>query len=146
MRLVIDHVVGARRGQRQELALPARVRFGRHPDCEVAFDPHRDLDASARHAELRPAGQRWLLLDLGSSNGTFINQHRATETPMDADVSYRVRFGTAGPEVQLTIAADDAEVAAPALQPRRWARPLVVGLLVAGAAAGVAVAGYLMTS
>ena len=53
MRVVIDHVAGSRRGQRQEFPATSRVRFGRHPDCEVSFDPQRDIDASSRHAELR---------------------------------------------------------------------------------------------
>ena len=82
MRVVIDHIAGSRRGQRQEFPATERVRFGRHPDCEVSFDPHRDIDASSRHAELRVAtnaraatdemSQGWVLVDLGSSNGTFI--------------------------------------------------------------------------
>ena len=94
MRVVIDHIAGSRAGQRQEFPAGERVRFGRHPDCEVSFDPHRDIDASSRHAELRPArdanasgsvndsggrrdatgprSQAWVLVDLGSSNGTYV--------------------------------------------------------------------------
>ena len=36
VRVVIDHVAGSRRGQRQEFASGRRVRFGRHP--ELATD------------------------------------------------------------------------------------------------------------
>ena len=72
MRVVIAHVAGARRGQRQEFPSLTRIRFGRHPDCEVSFDPQRDIDASSRHAELRAVDAGWVLADLGSSNGTFI--------------------------------------------------------------------------
>ena len=90
MRVVIDHIAGSRRGQRQEFPASSRVRFGRHPDCEVSFDPHRDIDASSRHAELRvldvppasgtePVAQGWVLVDLGSSNGTYVEGHRVTE-------------------------------------------------------------------
>ena len=72
MRVVIDHVAGSRRGQRQEFAPGSRVRFGRHPECEVSFDPQRDIDASSRHAELRQLETGWVLVDLGSSNGTYL--------------------------------------------------------------------------
>ncbi|HEX7704431.1 MAG TPA: FHA domain-containing protein, partial [Kofleriaceae bacterium] len=82
MRVVIDHVAGTRRGQRQELDAQKRIRFGRHPDCEVAFDPYRDIDASSRHAELRPLENGWVLVDLGSSNGTYVDGHRVTESPV----------------------------------------------------------------
>jgi hypothetical protein len=51
-RVIIDHVSGSRRGKRQVFPLGARVRFGRHPENEVAFHARRDLDASSRHAEL----------------------------------------------------------------------------------------------
>ena len=47
MKVVVDHIGGSRRGQRQEFDLGERLRFGRHPDNEVSFDAHRDLDASA---------------------------------------------------------------------------------------------------
>ncbi|GAB4536439.1 MAG: hypothetical protein Tsb0020_51260 [Haliangiales bacterium] len=55
--IFIDHLQGRYRGQRQVFNLGVRVRFGRHPESEVAFHPERDLDASSRHAELCPAEQ-----------------------------------------------------------------------------------------
>ena len=54
------------------------VTIGRHPDCEVSFDAHRDIDASSRHAELRPQGEGWILVDVGSSNGTYVDGHKVT--------------------------------------------------------------------
>ena len=41
----------------------------------MSFDPHRDIDASSRHAELRRIDAGWVLVDLGSSNGTFLKVH-----------------------------------------------------------------------
>ena len=43
VRVVVDHVAGSRRGQRQEFSAGVRLRFGRHPECEVSFDPQRDI-------------------------------------------------------------------------------------------------------
>src|SRR3954452_12601967 len=108
MRVVIDHIAGSRAGQRQEFPAASRVRFGRHPDCEVSFDPHRDIDASSRHAELRVAtsarsaatedvSHGWVLVDLGGSNGTYVEGHRVTETPIASNLPISVEFGPGGP-------------------------------------------------
>ena len=35
--------------------------------------------ASRRHAEVRPAGDGWLLVDLGSTNGTRVNGDRVVQ-------------------------------------------------------------------
>ena len=109
MRVVIDHVAGSRRGQRQEFSAGLRVRFGRHPECEVSFDPHRDIDASSRHAELRTVEAGWVLVDLGSSNGTYVEGHRITETPVARNAPVSIEFGPGGPRVRLFV-GDDAEI------------------------------------
>ena len=131
-RVVIDHIAGSRRGQRQEFAADKRVRFGRHPECEVSFDPHRDIDASSRHAELRVAETAggWVLVDLGSSNGTYADGHRVTETPITRATPVSIEFGPGGPRVRMFV-GDDKEIAAlpPApVEARRpsWVAPAVV--------------------
>ena len=132
MRVVIDHVAGARRGQRQELDAGARIRFGRHPDCEVSFDPHRDIDASSRHAELRPLdGEHWVLVDLGSSNGTYVDGHRVTEAAVAPNAPLDLVFGPGGPRVRLFV-GDDAAIAGlspPILERSRppWLVPAAIG-------------------
>ncbi|HEU4733025.1 MAG TPA: FHA domain-containing protein [Kofleriaceae bacterium] len=108
MRVVIDHVAGSRRGQRQEFPAGPRVRFGRHPECEVSFDPQRDIDASSRHAELRHVDAGWILVDLGSSNGTYVDGHRVTETPVVQNVPVSIEFGPGGPRVRLIVGDDKA--------------------------------------
>ena len=44
--------------------------LGRLPECDVVV---ADPQASRRHAEIRPAGNGFLLVDLGSMNGTRVN-------------------------------------------------------------------------
>ena len=131
---MIDHVAGSRRGQRQELGLGQRIRFGRHPECEVSFDPHRDLDASSRHAELRTAEEPWTLVDLGSSNGTYVDGQRITEAPIAPGAAVVVEFGAGGPRVRLFIGDDAAIEALPpaplARQRPRWLVPAGAGSLV----------------
>jgi len=146
MRVVIDHLSGTRRGQRQELSPDARVRFGRHPECEVSFDAVRDIDASSRHAELRPpsASQRdhWVLVDVGSSNGTFVDGHRITEAPIQPGHAVVVALGPDGPRLRLFV-GDDLQLAQlPPIEPppRRRVGPVIV---VAVALAVVAIAAAL---
>lgn len=131
MRVVIDHVAGSRRGQRQEFPAGARVRFGRHPECEVSFDPHKDIDASSRHAELRAVDTGWVLVDLGSSNGTYVEGHRIAEAPVARDAPIAIDFGPGGPRVRLFV-GDDAAIEAlppPPVEARRppWVVPSLVG-------------------
>lgn len=77
------------------LVLPRGPRtvftIGRSPDCDL---PLGDMTVSWRHAELRHTGEAWVLVDLGSTNGTRVNGWRAdsgfTVRPGD-----RVCFGRA---------------------------------------------------
>lgn len=146
MRVVIDHVAGTRRGQRQEFAVGARIRFGRHPECEVSFDPQRDIDASSRHAELRMLGgadearegePSWVLVDLGSSNGTYVEGRRITEAAVARGAPISIEFGPGGPRVRLLV-GNDAEIEA--LPPPPVARARPPRWVIAGAAAASAVA------
>ncbi len=131
MRVVIDHVAGARRGQRQELPADARVRFGRHPDCEVSFDPHRDIDASSRHAELRTVATGWVLVDIGSSNGTYVDGKRVTETQVTQNAPIHVEFGPGGPRIRLFVGDQAAieNLPPPPLEKRQrpWLVPAIAG-------------------
>lgn len=146
MRIVIDHVSGSRRGQRQELPGDGKVRFGRHPECEVSFDAHRDIDASSRHAELRQHGERWVLVDVGSSNGTYVDGKRITESPVSPGVPVMVDFGPTGPKLRLFIGDDDQVVrlAAPPVEApparRPWVLAAVAAVLVAVGVAVLALA------
>jgi ABC-type multidrug transport system ATPase subunit len=64
------------------VALPRDVRIGRAPDNELVLDD--DLLVSRYHADMRarPNG-RFELVDLGSSNGTFVNGRRVERVELD---------------------------------------------------------------
>ena len=133
MRVVIDHIGGSRRGQRQEFDAAGRVRFGRHPDCEVSFDPHRDIDASSRHAELRAVATGWVLVDLGSSNGTYVDGNRITEAQVPQNVPLKLEFGPGGPRIRLFVGDQTAieRLPAPVLEHvrPRWLVPAIGGTI-----------------
>ncbi len=70
--LAID--TGTHAGAR--LQLVDLVRIGRSADCELLLD---DDYVSTRHATLAlDDDRRWVLTDLGSTNGTFVNETRVT--------------------------------------------------------------------
>jgi pSer/pThr/pTyr-binding forkhead associated (FHA) protein len=134
VKIVVDHLLGSRRGQRQEF--PAgRVTIGRHPKNDIVFDAHRDLDASSRHAELREQGGKYVLTDVGSSNGTFVGGSRVSEVVVETGQSVVVEFGAGGPQLRIWVGADDAapDPIRPAMRFQwRWlVVALVVGALLA---------------
>jgi pSer/pThr/pTyr-binding forkhead associated (FHA) protein len=55
------------------------VLLGRSRSCDL---PLRSPDASRRHAEILLAGSGWMLRDLDSTNGTFVNGQRVSERPL----------------------------------------------------------------
>jgi len=143
---VVDHLAGSRRGQRQEFALSERLCFGRHPDNDVSFDAHRDLDASSRHAELRPAGDGWVLRDIGSSNGTWVGDARVTELRIEVGVPVVVEFGAGGPRARIFVGDQagiaalpevEATLAGEQLPRRRWPLLLGAGVVVAAVVAAI---------
>ena len=102
MAIEIHVMSGARQGQRERFEKSV-IAVGRHPMSDLRFDAERDLDVSARHAELRGVEGRWTLHDLGSTNGTFVNGARVgSEVELhEGDV---ITFGADGPRVQVRLA------------------------------------------
>ena len=56
------------------------VAAGRHPDSDIFLD---DVTVSRRHAEVVRAGDGYLVRDVGSLNGTYLNRERIEEAPID---------------------------------------------------------------
>ena len=64
------------------------LTIGRLPECTITL---ADTNVSRKHAEVRPDGAGFLLSDLGSTNGTFVNGVRITQHELsDGDV---ITFG-----------------------------------------------------
>ena len=49
------------------------VQAGRHPDSNIFLD---DVTVSRRHAELARGAGGWIVRDVGSLNGTYVNRQR----------------------------------------------------------------------
>jgi pSer/pThr/pTyr-binding forkhead associated (FHA) protein len=57
----------------------AVTTVGRHPDSDIFLD---DITVSRRHAELQRAANGFVVRDVGSLNGTYLNRERVEESPM----------------------------------------------------------------
>ena len=79
---------GALAGTTVELA-EAPVTIGRAPDSTLVLT---DDYASTHHARLIPHNGQWILEDLGSTNGTYLN-HEKVSGPTPVGVGATVRIG-----------------------------------------------------
>ncbi|MCL2700672.1 MAG: FHA domain-containing protein [Phycisphaerae bacterium] len=69
-------------GQRKDFPVAGDVTIvGRGDECDLRVPL---TDVSRRHCELRIEGGKLVVADLGSSNGTFVNNKRVTESPLRA--------------------------------------------------------------
>lgn len=68
-------LAGPKAGSRYALDA-AVVTAGRHPDSDIFLD---DVTVSRRHVELRREGSQYLVRDVGSLNGTYVNRARIDE-------------------------------------------------------------------
>ena len=77
-------------GPREKISITRDpVVIGRLSNSDIVL---ADSNVSRRHAELRRDGSRWVLVDLGSTNGTLVNGKLAREHELnDGD---RITFGT----------------------------------------------------
>ena len=69
-------------GQRKDFPLPSqRTVIGRGEDCELQVPL---ANVSRRHCELTLEGDELKVTDLGSSNGTFVNNEQVNEQVLSA--------------------------------------------------------------
>jgi pSer/pThr/pTyr-binding forkhead associated (FHA) protein/thioredoxin reductase/ferredoxin len=107
---------------------PGGLVIGRHPDCSCVVN---DPQVSSRHAKLVVGPEGPVLTDLGSSNGTFVNEVRlGPEAPTLIKDSDSVRIGGLTVRVRAPRPAPVAQPApyvAPPPDPPRFFLELVAG-------------------
>lgn len=88
-----------------------RVRLGRQPSNDVPFDPNVDLDASGNHCEIRRESGQYILVDLDSRNGTFVNGQRVSRHALrSGDL---IECGRGGPRLRVELLGAPSFAAAP---------------------------------
>jgi serine protease Do len=94
------HLSGSGRGRRQTLHRKL-IRIGTARDCALQFGATEDQGVSPHHAQIRFENCAWLLTDLGSTAGTFVNGLQVTEVILqDGDV---IELGAGGPQLRFRL-------------------------------------------
>ena len=80
------------------------VTVGRSPEAVVFLD---DVTVSRRHAEFRPEDGHWVLHDVGSLNGSYVNRRRIESQQLvggdEVQIGkYRFAFLTARPDTEVS--------------------------------------------
>jgi S1-C subfamily serine protease len=97
--LSLEILTGSLAGRRLDFE-PGKVHVGRAADAHLRFDPEVDLEVSGRHAELRFDGGGWIVQDLGSTNGTWLNGEEVSGSRPLAEGD-EIWFGQVGPRVRV---------------------------------------------
>lgn len=129
---------GAATGQQPRTSLAGdRVLLGRDPSSAIPIDASSAI-VSRRHAELRcdTASGQWTLADLGSFNGTLLNDQRITE-PAPLYHKDTIQLGAGGPVIRFL----DSNHPAPAGRERAAGNisPVIAAMPQAGRAAPIGV-------
>ena len=103
MRVELRVTSGSRAGQREQFDKSV-ISIGRNPINDFRFHPELDPDVSSKHAEIRVLESKVTLIDLDSTNGTFVNGQRVqgSRALFDGDL---IGFGGDGPKVEFHISA-----------------------------------------
>jgi len=86
----VQMLTGRSAGNSLELGEKKEVTIGRSPGSDLVIS---DEFASNTHAKLVLVGDEWVLQDLSSTNGTFIDGKRVT-TPVTMTAGATIRIGT----------------------------------------------------
>src|ERR687893_1560179 len=101
-RIVLKHLSGSKANQVEEFPL-AHVKeliLGRDPSSTVKYDPDRDDLVGRQHAKITQDPNdpsQFIVSDLNSRNGTFVNRQRITGT-VRVNPGDVVQLGPGGPE------------------------------------------------
>jgi ABC-type multidrug transport system ATPase subunit/pSer/pThr/pTyr-binding forkhead associated (FHA) protein len=113
---VFVELSGAGTGRLQRIELIKEVtRFGRDPGVEGAIDAAAAI-VSRRHAEIRRQDGRYILVDLGSFNGTLLNGRRIA-APELLHHNDKAELGQGGPTIRFLDPTHPAPRAVPPQTP-----------------------------
>lgn len=106
-KIVIKHLAGTKANQTGTFEFPFdEIIFGRESPCQILFDPDKDDLVCHRHCKITvEAGEQFLLADLGSKNGTFVNDIKLT-SPQILSPGDIVQLGKGKGEVKFSFDLD----------------------------------------
>ena len=87
----------------QEFTFDEPFKIGRSPECDLTIGSGL---LSRVHALVDKQGEKWFLLDQGSTNGTYINGAKVSK--VDLSETQEVQFGINGPIIQFLLIASQS--------------------------------------
>ena len=87
-----------------------RYTIGRDPDCDVYLDDPR---VSREHAALRVVDGTWVLEDLSSRNGTWLDGERVHRLEITSSLTIRLASADDGPVIHLEVPTPPSGTDAP---------------------------------
>jgi pSer/pThr/pTyr-binding forkhead associated (FHA) protein len=82
-------VIGDNGNKIESIRLSGQLQIGRADACQIKLD---DTYVSTFHARIFNRDGSWFVEDLGSTNGTYLNQRRVT-SPVELRAGDRVKLG-----------------------------------------------------
>lgn len=104
MKAIFTYLTGGRAGQ-AVVVEKSYAMLGRAPQADVRFGPDHDLPVSGRHAAVVFRDGDWILRDLASTNGTFVNGERIKGEHQLGDQDL-IRLGDGGPMLRFGVIRD----------------------------------------
>jgi S1-C subfamily serine protease len=106
-RIVLKHLSGSRAREVSEFPLDQypELTIGRDPDSAVPYDPDKDDLVGRHHANIKRDSNdpsQFVVTDLNSRNGTFVNKQRIIGSARIAPGDV-IQFGAGGPEFQFDL-------------------------------------------
>jgi serine protease Do len=103
-KVIIRHLAGTKANQTETFELPQdAIIFGRAEVCQVVYDPVKDNLVSRTHLKITPdENNQFLLTDLNSTNGTFVNGQKVTN-PLTLQAGDVVQLGKDGPKFEFDL-------------------------------------------
>jgi len=89
-KILFKVVSGKLLGKKYSAEEPIVINIGRSDKCEISISKDMDSGISRQHCRLNITPPKVVISDLGSSNGTFIN-----EKPIAPSTSYEIKEGDA---------------------------------------------------
>ncbi len=110
MKAIFVHLSGSKRGK-TEFFTDSKISVGTDPSCNLSFDQSIDKSTSPFHAEINLQGCDYVLKDLDSAKGTFVNNRQIEEVVIhDGDL---IEFGDNGPRARFRIKTEEGDVCKP---------------------------------
>ena len=110
MKAIFVHLSGSKRGKTESFT-DSKISVGTDPSCNLNFDQSVDKSTSSFHAEINLQECDYVLKDLDSAEGTFVNNRQIKEVVIhDGDL---IEYGDNGPRARFRIKTEEGDVCKP---------------------------------